>query len=194
MKSKIVLATLCLCVTVFVGCNQPATAPTREKDISPTQSAQNDQDEIDVVTTASIVDTEEAFIKAISKEGTWIIATTKNITTEEELILEGEFTNDKQDEEEENDIVQRKIALYTQDDNRNITERFTLTAPKLTVTSPNASIQKGIFIGDLYVAVNGFELVDNKIVGNVYFASEEVQSTFVMDDTSEVTGEMKLVE
>jgi hypothetical protein len=107
--------------------------------------------------------------------------------------MEGEFKNGKKDDAG-NELIQRKLALYAQDENRNITARYTLTAPKLTVTSPKASIQKGTFKGDLYIGVVDFELVDATIDGNVYFTSEEAKSTFKMDETSKITGEQGMEE
>jgi len=138
----------------------------------------------DAVTTASIVDNEEAFKKAISKDGTWIICTLKDLAFDEELVLEGEF-HDKGDK---NNPLYRKIALYTQDENRNVTNRFTLTAPKLTIRSENAKIQGGTFKGDVYVEAKGFAITDAKVEGNVYFASEEAKSTFKLDNGGTVTG------
>jgi len=169
MKIKILLLPL-LAALLLVGC-KTTTAPPNA----------------DVVTTASIVNTEAAFESALGKNGTWIIASLKDMTFDKALLLEGEFKNGKKDDAG-NDIIQRKIALYTQDEQRNVTARFTLTAPKLTVTSPNASIQHGTFKGDLYVGVNDFQLVDTKVDGNVYFNTEEAKTTFTMDDQSSVSG------
>jgi hypothetical protein len=138
----------------------------------------------DAVTTASIVDDEAAFIKAISKDGTWIICTLKDLTIDQELVLEGEF----HDKDDKNNPLYRKIALYTQDDNRNVTNRFTLTAPKLTIRSENAKIQGGTFKGDVYVEAKGFTITDGKVDGNVYFANEEAKSTFKMENGGTVTG------
>lgn len=145
----------------------------------------------DVKTSASIVDNADAFTTAISSKGTWIIAVTKDITTDKDLVLEGEFKNGKKDANG-NDVVQRKIALYTQDENRNVTARFTLTAPKLTILSPKASIEHGTFKGDLYVSAKDFKLIDAKVEGNVYFTTDEAQSTFKKDDKSSVTGKTEL--
>jgi len=136
--------------------------------------------EPDAVTSASIVNTEEAFLNAISKDGTWIIATLGDMKIDQELVLEGEFTN--------KDAVARKIALYTQDEERNITASFKLTAPKLTVKSENARIQGGTFVGDVYVEANGFKLVKATVEGNVYFASEEIKATYDASDEGVVTG------
>jgi hypothetical protein len=145
----------------------------------------------DAVSSASIVNTADAFKKAISKDGTWIIAITSDLTVNEDLLVEGEFKNGKKDDNG-NELLQRKIALYSQDENRNITARYTLTAPKLTITSPEASIQHGTLKGDLYVSVANFKLIDATVDGNIYFTTEEAQSTFSMDDTSKVTGSQEL--
>ncbi|MGF7144992.1 hypothetical protein HNQ56_003425 [Anaerotaenia torta] len=158
-----------------------ATAePTKSADVTP-----------DAVSSASIVDTEEAFLKAIGKDGTWIICLTKDLSIDKELLMEGEFKNGKKDDAGKEEI-QRKLALYDQDDNRNITARYTLTAPKLVVTSPMASIQRGTFKGDLYINVENFELVDATIDGDIYFMTEEAKSTFKMDNTSKITGSTKM--
>lgn len=192
MKRKALLLSLALSTAVFVGCakQEPAEDQTGEKTQQETP-APKPESTPDVVTTASIVDTNEAFEKAISNEGTWIIATLKDLKFDKDLVLDGEFKNGKKDDAGK-DVVQRKIALYTQDEDRNVTARFTLTAPKLTVNSPNASIQHGTFVGDLYVSAENFELVDNKVEGNVYFTTQEAKDTFKMDDKSSVTGKQEL--
>lgn len=201
--TKLVLVTLLL--TVFItgcannndtnggkttpGVTNPAT--TNTPDTTTTTPEASATKAPDATTTASIVNTEEAFLKAISKDGTWIIATLNDMTINKDLLLEGEFKNGKKDDAGK-DAIQRKIALYTQDENRNITNRFTLTAPKLTVKSPNGSIQHGTFKGDLYVDVKDFELVDATIDGNVYFSSDEIKTSFKMDKDSKVTGKQEV--
>ncbi|MPN34305.1 hypothetical protein SDC9_181798 [bioreactor metagenome] len=105
--------------------------------------------------------------------------------------MDGEFKNGKKDAEGK-DIIQRKIALYAQDANRNITARYTLTAPRLTINSPEASIQHGTFKGDLYVSSKNFKLVDATVDGNVYFTADEAKGTFTMDDKSKVTGKQEI--
>lgn len=189
MKMKTILLTLLMLAVIFSGCakepEKPAPAPAPPQANPPATTP-------DVVTSASIVDKEAAFEKAISADnGTWIIATLKDLSFNKELVLDGEYKNGKKDDKG-NDIIQRKIALYTQDDKRNVTARFTLTAPKLTIKSPMASIQHGTFKGDLYVVASNFKLVDTTVEGNVYFASDEAKSTFTMDDKSKVTGKQEV--
>ena len=213
MKLKFVIAMIALFMLVMTGCGKkdgdnaatspspsptkaatattaPTTAPTTPAaTTAPTTAAGETPD---AVTTASIVDNEEAFLKAISKTGTWIICLTKDLSTDKELLLEGEFKNGKKDDAGK-DIIQRKIALYAQDENRNITARYKLTAPKLTISSPMASVQKGTFKGDIYVTVSDFELVDATIEGNIYFTTEEAKNSFKKDETSKVTGKVEMV-
>jgi len=191
-----------LFVALLVGCGKVTPSPQPTKTPAPTSGATSSPGGSpsgspaatagqDAKTTPSIVNTNEAFEKAISKDGTWIICLLTDLTFDKELVLEGEFTNGKKDENGK-DVIQRKIALYEQDENRKVTARYTLTAPKLTIKSPEARIQSGTFKGDLYVSAKNFQLVDTTVEGNVYFTSEEAQSTFKMDATSKVTGKQEL--
>ncbi|MBW9155116.1 hypothetical protein G9F71_018000 [Clostridium sp. FP2] len=138
-----------------------------------------------VVNTTSTVSTTADFEKAISRKGTQIIAIKKNLTFNKELIVDGEFNNEKA-------LMERKIYLYSQGKDNNITTRFTLTVPKLTIKSTQTIIEHGTFIGDLYVTSNNFRLIDTTIKGNVYFTTDEAKSTFIMDSKSKVTGKQEL--
>ncbi len=182
-----IIATLVLSLSILAGCGKANTDTTKD-----TKTEDTKKDETtDVVTTPSIVNKEEDFDKAISKDGTWIIAILNDLTIDHDIALEGDFKNGKKDEQG-NETYQRKLALYAQDANKKVTARYTLTAPKLAINSLNARIQSGIFKGDLYVASKNFELVDAKVDGNIYFVNEEAQSTFKMDEKSSVTGKKEL--
>lgn len=181
-KTLSILAAAVLSLSVLAGCaKEDTTAKTETKTETKT----------DAVTTASLVNDSEAFVKAISKEGTWIVTTLNDLTIDKELVLDGDFKNGKKDDKG-NEVIQRKIGLYTQDADKKVTARFTLTAPKLTINSLNARIQSGTFKGDVYVSANNFQLVDAKVEGNVYFTTDEAKSTFKMDDKSSVTGVQEL--
>ncbi|MGK0468689.1 hypothetical protein [Clostridium sp.] len=197
MKIKAILLSLAVGATLLVGCsaNKEAekTEPTKTEDATPEKTEETEPVVADVVTTASLVDTEAAFENAISSEGTWIITTLKDLTFDKDIVVDGDFKNGKTDEKDETiELMQRKIGLYTQDEDRNVTNRFTLTAPKLTFNSVMGSIEHGTFKGDLYVSGNDFKLKDAKVEGNVYFTTDEAKSTFTMDDKSEVTGVQEL--
>ncbi len=192
MKIRLIMGSVVLAAVMLAGCTPapapaPAPAPQQTETEENTEETQQEaegeteEEQTDAVTTASIVDEESAFEKAISKDGTWIIATLKDLTFDKDLVLEGEFKNER-------DEIQRKIALYTQDSNRNVTNRFTLTAPSLTIKSPNARIQHGNFKGNLYVETTDFQLVDTKVDGDIYFTSEEARSGFKMDAESSISG------
>ncbi|MBB2182625.1 hypothetical protein H0486_07030 [Lachnospiraceae bacterium MD1] len=169
----------------------PTTAPTETPVATTAPQATQAASDTDAVTTASIVNDQEGFLNAIGTNGTWIICLLNDLTIDKEIALEGEFKNGKKDDAG-NEIIQRKVALYSQDADRNITARYTLTAPKFTILSPQASIQHGTFKGDLYVGVKDFKLVDTTVDGNVYFMTEEAKSTFTMDETSKVTGKQEM--
>jgi hypothetical protein len=177
LKMTALLLTIALIAGLAAGCGPAATTTTTTK--------------ADAVAAASITDNAAVFEKSIGKDGKWIICTTKDLVIDKELVLDGDFVNGKKDTAGK-DILQRKIALYTQDADRKVTARFTLTAKKLTVKSANGSIEHGTFKGDLYVAVKGFKLVDCTIDGNVYFASEEIKTSFIMDATSKITGKQEV--
>lgn len=192
MKTKIVLISLALLIALSVGCAKPA-APPAAPSPTPTQTAPAETTP-NVTTSASIVDTQEAFEKAISSTGTWIIATTKDLTFDKELVLDGEFKNGKKDDKGQ-DVIQRKIALYAQDEKRNVTARYTLTAPKLTINSPYAGIWYGTFKGDLYVSAPNFTLFGATVDGNIYFTTDEAKNTFKTDESKspvKITGKQEL--
>lgn len=190
MKAKIALLSLALLATLATGCAPKPAAPTPAPTSTPKQTTPSETTP-DVVTTASIVDNAAAFQKAISSTGTWIIATVKDLTVDKDLVLDGEFKNGKKDSAGK-DVIQRKIALYAQDENKKVTARYTLTAPKLTINSPKARIQSGTFKGDVYVTAKDFELVDATVDGNVYFTNDDAKATFKMDATSKVTGKQEV--
>lgn len=172
LRKLIMLPAVMIIIGLLASCSAAPTTTTSQ---------------IDVVASASVVDNAAAFEKAISKEGTWIIATTKDLTIDKDLVLDGVFKNGKKDAEG-NELYQRKIGLYTQDADRNITARFTLTAKSLTIKSIQGSLEHGTFRGDLYVSAENFKLIDATVDGNVYFLNDVVKSSFTMDETSKVSG------
>lgn len=201
-STKAIISLFLLFSILIAGCGRVTPSPQPTKTPTPTTGATESPigspagspvatSDQDVKTTPSMVNTNEAFEKAISSEGTWIICLLSDLTFDKDLVLEGEFTNGKKDSAG-NDVIQRKIALYEQDENRKVTARYTLTAPKLTINSPEARIQSGTFKGDLYISSKNFQLVDTTVEGNVYFTNEEAKSTFKMDEASKVTGKQEL--
>lgn len=183
-KKNIMLIGLVLVSALAVGCTQ--TEPEADPSVTAPEI-----ESPDVVTTASIVNDSDAFQSAISKDGSWIVAIVDALTVDVPLVLDGDFLNGKNDDDG-NEIYQRKLALYSQDADRNITARYTLTASKLTVNSINASIQHGTFVGDLYIQGENFKLIDTVVEGNIYFMTEEAMNSFEIDEDSSVSGVQEL--
>jgi len=179
MKSKIILFTAAILTVLLIGCAKQPAMPSQTTTPKITPNVGN---------TVSMVSTADAFEKAISSKGTWIIAITKNLTIDKNLIVDGEYKNGKKDASGK-DIIERRIDLYGQNEDKN---RFILTIPKLTINSPQTSIEYGTFKGDIYVSSKNFQLIDAKIEGNVYFITDEAKSTFKIDTKSKVTGKSEL--
>jgi hypothetical protein len=185
MKFKPLLVSVLLVGTLAAcGTEEAAEEPKEEvKTEQPATTHPAEEENTDAVAAASVTDDPAAFAKALGEEGTWIVAALTDITLDEELLVAGEFHN-KDDATQD---VYRKLALYTQDDDHNVTGTFTLTVPKMTVESPNFKIQNGTVKGDVVVEANGFTLAkETTIDGNLYFASEEFQKSAVIEGT--VTG------
>ncbi|MFS0863149.1 polymer-forming cytoskeletal protein [Fredinandcohnia sp. 179-A 10B2 NHS] len=181
MKIK-ALAALAISASLLAACGAEET----EK---PEETSTAAETATDVVTTASLVNEAGAFINAVSENGTWIIATLGDLTIDEDVVVAGEF----RDKGEADGDIYRKIALYAQDEDHNITAQYTLTVPKLTVQSENLRIQGGTVKGDVYIEANGFNVHESATIdGNLYFANEEVKASAVIDGkvtgTTEVAG------
>lgn len=176
MKNKSLILILVLITVLFAGCAKKV------------ETATTDSNEIDAVASASIVDTAEGVIKAVGPNANWILAITKDVVVEGELVVEGEYEKADRDDATKMVPAGRKISLYAQDADRNKTDTFTLTATKMTVKSLNTKIQGGTFIGDVYVEADGFNLVDATVQGNIYFATQANKDSFTLDEKSKVTG------
>jgi len=179
MKLK-VLAALGVSIALLAGCG---ATETEEKVVA----GEETETKSDVVTTASLINDAAAFENAVSENGTWIIATLGDVTIDGDVVVAGEF----RDKGAADGDIYRKIALYAQDEDHNITEQYTLTVPKLTVQSENLRIQGGTVAGDVYVEANGFNLHETATVdGTIYFANEDVKASAVIDGT--VTGAVEV--
>jgi hypothetical protein len=183
-KLFVLLLVLVMALSVFAGCSNNENNNTENNVVNNVNNNDTANEDPDAVTTASIVTDADAFAKGLSADGTWIVAALNDITLDKELVVDGEFTH--------REAIARKIALYTQDEDRNVTARFTLTVPKIIVKSENTRIQSGVVKGDIYVEANGFNLVDTTVEGNIYFANKAALDTYTIDDRSSVTGTIKL--
>ncbi|WP_394237388.1 polymer-forming cytoskeletal protein [Niallia oryzisoli] len=187
MKLKaLIVPTLLVGILAACGADEEAEEPKKEAETEQTagqSTVAQPEEKTDAVATASITDDPAVFAKALSEEGNWIVAATKDLTLDEELVVNGEF----HDKGEAANPIYRKLALYTQDEQRNVTGTFTLTVPKIIVQSENFTIVNGTVKGDVIVEAKGFTLKENTTIdGNLFFANEEAKETAVVEGT--VTG------
>lgn len=136
--------------------------------------------------TQSVVSDEETLLEGLSEEGGWIVIFEGDIESDEELVMAGGKTNNDGEAE-------RKLALYTQDADRNVTDTFTLTAPSITIQNESTRLQNGTFAGDVYVEAENFRLIGGTIDGDLIFRSEELQESAELEE-GEVTGEIRVEE
>lgn len=143
----------------------------------------------DAVTAASITSDSDEVVASLGSDGNWITAITDDVTIEEDVTVSGTFYS----QDDEDGDVYRKLALYDQDDDRNVTDEYTLSVSTLTVESPNFRIQEGTLDGDVYVDEDGFELFNSTVTGNVTFSSQEYMDSALLDEGT-VEGEVSVDE
>ena len=181
-----------LITSALAGCANQNTPPTSTTKPTTTAVATKKPD---VVAGASYATDEAKLMKAVSKDGTWIIILNSDLTVTKEIVVDGALSKPAATTPPASVTPAppaRKLALYAQDDKKNVTARYTLTAPKMTVKSPGFKIQSGTFVGDVYVEALGFNLVDAKVQGNIYYKTEDLKASFIMDAKSSVTGKQEV--
>ncbi len=168
--------------------NEVTTETNTETSQNTDTSEKANENEVatDAISTPSVTGDKEEVKKSLSKDGNWITAVLNDITLEEELKVDGEF-HSKGDITKE---IYRKLALYSQDADKKVTGTFTLTVPKMTVTSENFRIQEGTVVGDIDVDANGFELKNATVEGNITFTKPEFKESAKLEE-GKVTGEIK---
>ncbi|TAH74886.1 MAG: hypothetical protein EWM47_01005 [Anaerolineaceae bacterium] len=176
MKKKLILLTaLTLAVTsIMIGCSNNDSKST----------------EIDVVSSASQAPDEKTFEEKISKDGNFIIITSKDLTFDKDLTVDGTFTKKDSDG---NEVATRSLALAEYGENNSVI-RYTLTVPRIVINSENTLLEYGIIKGDVYVQAPGFKTKDATIDGNLYFANQELKDAFSADELTKVTGEIEVKE
>lgn len=188
-KFMVLIISLILIVSLLVGCTTktppkddttPPTTDTGDTNNPDTNPGGTDTENPDAVSSASLATDEASFKKIISADGNWIVLTDKDLTFEEDLMVEGEF-----------DKRALAFAAYLPD---NKVDRFSVTAPSIVINSANTLLEYGIVKGDVYVQAEGFTTKDATIEGNLYFATEELKTAFTMDELSKINGEVSVKE
>jgi hypothetical protein len=126
--------------------------------------------------------------EAVGPDGAWIIIFEDDLASSQEVVISGEVY-----EEEGAEEPRRKLALYTQDADRNVTARYTLTVPRLVVDHMNTRIQAGEVAGNVFVQAEGFELTSGATInGNLYFETQALRDSATIDDSATVLGEIRI--
>ncbi len=180
MKKKLMLVTVLVVVLsiIVVGCIK--SEPPKKPEIK----------EPDAVASASQAPDEATFEQKISKDGNFIIITSKDLTFTKDLTVDGTFTKKNNEGKE---VVARSLALaqYGKD---NTVIRYTLTVPNIVINSENTLLEYGIIKGDVYVQAPGFKTKDATIDGNLYFKTKELMDAFKKDDLTKVNGTIEVKE
>ena len=156
-----------------------------KKTDSSSSSKETANSSTEVVSGASISAKPEELEMALSDKGNWIVAAT--VTFDNEVTVAGTF----HDKGKDSNDVYRKLALYSQDDNKKVTAEYEITVPKLIVSSENFNIVHGTVKGDIEVKANGFTLNGTKVNGNITFDKQEYKDSADLEkDGATVTGEV----
>lgn len=177
MKFKLFLAMI-IAIALLAACGADGVGPGAEED------APEEENGTDVATSASQALDEDELREAAGENGTWIVIPMGDMHLDTDLVVAGEFHNQG---DEDNDVY-RKIAAYTQDEDRNIIDQWTITVPRLVIQSENTNFQGGFVDGDIYVEADGFLLHESAtVMGDLIFANEDVEASATVD--GEVQGE-----
>ncbi|PQF24082.1 polymer-forming cytoskeletal protein [Enterococcus mundtii] len=192
LSKKLSLLGLTATALLALGaCGADNNDSSNSSSASSTTEVSTTESSADVVSTASISDDPAVLEKAMSADGNWIVAATGDVTFSNDVTIAGEF-HDKDDASAD---IYRKIALYSQDDDRNVTAEYTITVPTLIVESENTNIVHGRIKGDVLVKANGFVLDGAKVEGNVTFEKQEYQDSAKLDENdASVTGDVTVSE
>ncbi|MFV0504593.1 MAG: polymer-forming cytoskeletal protein [Lachnospirales bacterium] len=209
MKRFISLSIICLlAVSSLVACGGTAKTSTEtematsEPEVSEEVPAESSEESVseevkeettavteapsDAVTSASIVNNAEALVASLAADGVWITCILNDIVVEEPFSVDGVFYNN----EDKSSGLYRKLALYSQDDEGNITDTYSITVPEMTVTTENFVIQEGTIVGNVIVEAEGFELKNATIDGNITFATAQMEDSAKLEEGT-ITGRIQ---
>lgn len=187
MYGKIFIFTYLALSIFFWGCINEENKLNRYEN-----NIENKEDEImDFNSTSIVINVSE--LEVALKES-YSITLRNDISSNNNLIMEGEFS--KTDTREENKVinVRRNLNIFYIDSSNNIISNYTLKAPNLVIKSKDVTIKGGKFIGNIYVESSGFILNDAKVEGDIYFKDEEVKQSFKLENTANVSGKIQIKE
>lgn len=170
---------------LLAACNNGDEAAEETEVVADDTEETEESTEVTTGATQSVVTDEESLLEGLSSDGGWIVIFEGDVSSDEDLVMVDGFENNDGETE-------RKLALYEQDADRNVTGTFTLSAPSITIQNENTRLQYGTVEGDVIVEANGFKLLGGTIEGDLIFASEEFEESAEIDEDATITGETRV--
>lgn len=190
-KKIVSLSAVALLAITLGACSSDDSSDSSASSSAPATSETMASSSADVLSTASVSSDPAVLETALSDEGNWIVAATSDITFDSDVTVAGEFHNKGDDTQD----IYRKFALYSQDDDRNVTAEYTITVPQLIVESEGFNIVHGTVDGDILVKANNFVLDGATVTGNVTFEKQEYQDSAKLEENdAKVEGEVSVSE
>ncbi|HEY0221807.1 MAG TPA: hypothetical protein VGC17_03295 [Lactovum miscens] len=196
-KSKVIalLAVSTLSVGILAACSSSNSSSSSSK--STAASSSKAADTFTGATTPN--KTFSALQNTFKSTGNWLGATGADMdATGQELTVDGTFVADGATGEA---YVARKLAIYDQNSQHQVTAQYTLTVKDIVVKSPGFYISNGTVKGDVLVSALGFHAQNGKktdgsvsqatIDGNLKFASQALLDAYNKLDATQkvvVTG------
>lgn len=187
MKGKILLLACLVILILFSGCNSEDRDLINKDDDVEINGEKLLEDESQ---NTSMIRNEEELIVALKES--YSITIKNDVNCKNDIIMEGDFS--KTDTTEINKVIDvgRELNIFYIDQSTNVINNYVLEAPNLVIKSKDTTIKGGKFIGNIYVESNGFVLDDTKIDGNIYFRNLESKESFVIKNTSSISGEIAI--
>lgn len=190
-KKIVSLSAVALLAITLGACSSDDSSDSSASSSAPATSETMASSSADVLSTASVSSDPAVLETALSDEGNWIVAATSDVTFDSDVKVAGEFHNKGDDTQD----IYRKFALYSQDDERNVTAEYTITVPQLIVESEGFNIVHGTVDGDILVKANNFVLDGATVTGNVTFEKQEYQDSAKLEENdAKVEGEVSVSE
>ena len=186
MKVKFRIVLYLLLISFFIGCNE---FNNKINEVPNENEIEINEEKDAFHETLTVVNEEEL---AIALKEDYRITIKNDIETNNELIMEGDFS--KTDTTEGNKVIHigRELNLFYIDKSNNVINSYTLSVPKLIIRSNDTTIKGGKIKGDIYVESDGLILDDTKVKGNIYFKDIKNKESFKLENTASVSGDIEV--
>lgn len=187
MNGRILVVTYLIVSIFFFGCTNKEN---KLNNYDRNMENSNEENRIEEFENTSMVTNESEL--AVALKESYSITLKNDITSNNDFIMEGEFS--KTDTTEENKVinVRRHLNIFYIDSSNNIISNYILEVPNLSIKSRDVTIKGGKIIGNIYVERSGVILDNTKVEGNIYFKDEESKASFKLENTASVSGKIEV--